>query len=256
MGGKNSGPGWQIETLEYPSCPGVPLLPAWEGWAEAEDRASATSVQPIEASEMSGEDHAAAVQRAFESGRERGRLEGNQAERDAYAASMAAEAERYKRQLGAIAMQFAEARDRYLNAVESEVVKLSLAVAARVLRREAQMDPLLLSGAVRVALGQLSATTEARMLVPPAELDLWREAIAHVPNLSLKPKVEAGEGMRPGDCMIESKVGNVDLGVRAQLAEIEHGFFDRAGTLVEPGESAIVQESAAVPAERSEEASP
>ena len=47
-------------------------------------------------------------------------------------------------------------RDRYLHAVEHEVVKLALAVAARILRREAQMDPLLLTGAVRVALGQLS----------------------------------------------------------------------------------------------------
>ena len=35
--------------------------------------------------------------------------------------------------------------------------------------------------------------------------------------------------MRLGDCMIESKVGTVDLGIRAQLGEIERGFFDRAG---------------------------
>ncbi len=34
--------------------------------------------------------------------------------------------------------------------------------------------------------------------------------------------------MRLGDCVIESKVGSVDLGVRSQLGEIERGFFDRA----------------------------
>ena len=39
-----------------------------------------------------------------------------------------------------------EERDRYLQAVEHEVVELALAVAARILRREAQMDPLLLTG--------------------------------------------------------------------------------------------------------------
>ena len=38
------------------------------------------------------------------------------------------------------------------------MVKLALAIAARILRREAQTDPLLLTGAVRVALGQLAAT--------------------------------------------------------------------------------------------------
>ena len=58
---------------------------------------------------------------------------------------------------------------------------------------------------------------------------MWTETIALVPNLTLKPAVVAGEGMRLGDCVIESKVGTVDLGMRSQLGEIERGFFDRAG---------------------------
>jgi flagellar assembly protein FliH len=124
---------------------------------------------------------------------------------------------------------FARERERYLEAVEPEVVKLALAVAARILRREAQMDPLLLTGAVRVALGQLSSSTQIRLRVPPADLDLWEEAIALLPNLETKPTVLAGEGMRLGDCEIETEMGSVDLGVRAQMAEIERGFFDRAG---------------------------
>ena len=91
------------------------------------------------------------------------------------------------------------------------------------------MDPLLLTGAVRVALGQLSRSTQVRLRVPPAELDLWTEAIALVPNLALKPSVVAGEGMGLGECEIETELGSVDLGIRAQLGEIERGFFDRAG---------------------------
>jgi flagellar assembly protein FliH len=125
---------------------------------------------------------------------------------------------------------FIQERDRYLRAVEHEVVNLALAVAARILRREAQMDPLLLTGAVRVALGQLSGSTQVRLRVPVAELDLWTEAIALVPNLAVKPVVIAGEGMRLGDCVIETDLGSVDLGIRAQLGEIERGFFDRAGS--------------------------
>jgi hypothetical protein len=50
-----------------------------------------------------------------------------------------------------------------------------------------------------------------------------------VPNLAVKPTVMAGEGMRLGDCAIETELGSVDLGIRAQLGEIERGFFDRAG---------------------------
>ena len=91
------------------------------------------------------------------------------------------------------------------------------------------MDQLLLTGAVRVALGQLSGATRVRLRVPPAELALWTETILHLPKLALRPEVVSGEGMRLGDCMIETEMGSVDLGVRTQLGEIERGFFDRVG---------------------------
>jgi hypothetical protein len=35
--------------------------------------------------------------------------------------------------------------------------------------------------------------------------------------------------MRLGECLIETELGSVDLGIRSQLGEIERGFFDRAG---------------------------
>jgi flagellar assembly protein FliH len=34
--------------------------------------------------------------------------------------------------------------------------------------------------------------------------------------------------MRLGECALETQLGSVDLGIRAQLGEIERGFFDRA----------------------------
>ena len=81
-----------------------------------------------------------------------------------------------------------------------------------------------------MALGQLASTSEVRIRVPAKEADLWTETIEHLPNLAIKPLVVSEEDMRLGDCVIESKVGKVDLGIRAQLGEIERGFFDRAGT--------------------------
>jgi flagellar assembly protein FliH len=53
--------------------------------------------------------------------------------------------------------------------------------------------------------------------------------MALAPNLALKPTVVAAEGMRLGDCVVETELGSVDLGIRSQLGEIERGFFDRAG---------------------------
>ena len=167
--------------------------------------------------------------RSFEAGREQGHLEGVHAEREAQTATRSIEEKRRTEQIAALLKKFDEERDQYLHSVEHEVVKLALAIAARILRREAQMDPLLLTGAVRVALGQLSNTTQVRLRVPPADLDLWTEAIEHVPNLAVKPTVLAREDMRLGDCVIETELGSVDLGIRSQLGEIERGFFDRAG---------------------------
>jgi flagellar assembly protein FliH len=168
------------------------------------------------------------TRRAFEAGRDCGRQEGRQAERESQATLQRSAEEMRARQGTELIASFAQERDRYLHEVEHEIVRLALAIAARILRREAQMDPLLLTGAVRVALGQLAGTTEVKLRVPAPDLELWKEAIAHVPNLAAKPAVIVGEGMRVGECVIETALGSVDLGIRSQLGEIERGFFDRA----------------------------
>jgi len=227
----------RIEAFQYPATPVPPSRAGWNPWTGQQEAAGAeeqtgsmsTNTPPLPAHAEVEKLVAEEARRSFEAGRERGRQEGRQVEREALAAQQATALERQERQLAALVGSFAVERDAYLHAVEQEVVKLSLAIAARILRREAQMDPLLLTGAVRVALGQLSASTEIQLRVPAAELDLWTETVALLPNLDVKPAVIAGEGMRLGDCIIESKLGTVDLGIRSQLGEIERGFFDRAG---------------------------
>jgi flagellar assembly protein FliH len=229
----------RIDVFEYPPGPNAPAPPEWGGWAEdkeavpkslelpADDGGAGALEARIRAEfekRLSEETH-----RSFESGRERGRQEGRQLEHEAQAAAHAAAEQERMQQAARLIESFTQARENFLQEVEHEVVKLALAVAARILRREAQMDPLLLTGAVRVALGQLSGSTQVRLRVPPADLDLWSEAIALLPHLAVKPMVLAGEGMRLGDCTIETELGTVDLGIRAQLGEIERGFFDRAG---------------------------
>jgi flagellar assembly protein FliH len=232
----------RIEAFQYPATPVPSSRAGWNGWADEEEAdrdekqagGQATSSSPPLALAEVEKRAAEETRRSFEAGRERGCQEGRQAEREAQAAQQAAALDRHERQLAALVGSFAAERDRYLHTVEQEVVKLALAVAARILRREAQMDPLLLTGAVRVALSQLSASTEIQLRVPASELDLWTETVTLLPNLDVKPTVIAGEGMRLGDCIIESKLGTVDLGIRSQLGEIERGFFDRARTPAAP----------------------
>jgi len=233
----------KIEVMEYAACADGPPLRAWNGWEEADGTDTAIGL-PGGLSETGNHGAAGMVsaeglqeerRKSYEAGRARGVQEGRQAEREAQTARSAAEEAARKQQLAALVARFSEASDRFLHNVEQEVVKLALAVAARILRREAQMDPLLLTGAVRVALGQLAASSEARLQVPAKDASLWTETIALLPKLAVRPIVSPVEGMRLGECIIESKAGTVDLGVPSQLAEIERGFFDRAGVEAAPG---------------------
>jgi flagellar assembly protein FliH len=229
----------RIEVLEYPPGPDAPVMPEWAGWENVEDAAPRAPAAPAKdaatgamETRLRAEFEARLAEekrRASEAGREQGRQEGHKAEHEAMNGSQAAALRERVQQAAGLLESFTQERDQYMQKVEHEVVKLALAVAARILRREAQMDPLLLTGAVRVALGQLSSSTQARLRVPQAELDLWTESILLLPNLAIKPTVIAGEGMRLGDCVIETDLGSVDLGIRTQLGEIERGFFDRAG---------------------------
>jgi flagellar assembly protein FliH len=220
------------ELLEYPDDPGAPFIPSWTGWELVPDSATPQQEKSCVATAgvSGGKDDPLdeGKERAFAAGFARGIEEGRRQEREVHAGAHTDEEAQRIRQAAALLDAFAQERDRYMSAVEQEVVKLALAVAARILRREAQADPLLLMGAVRVALGQISGATEARLYVPAAELDLWTEALALLPRLAVKPIVLAGEGMRVGDCRIETALGWADLGLRAQLAEMDRALFGPA----------------------------
>jgi len=120
--------------------------------------------------------------------------------------------------------EFVRERARYFAGVEAEVVKLALAIAARVLHREATLDPLLLTGVVRVALEKVAEDSTLVLRVPAGAIEMWREAFATSPESSLQ--VVGDERLSAGECMLDTSVGKVELGVSAQLEEIERGFFD------------------------------
>lgn len=134
--------------------------------------------------------------------------------------------ERCARQLSETLRDFRATSDEYLARVEHEVVRLALAIAERVLHREAQMDPLLLSGAVRVALGQLAESTEVRLRIPADQRELWEEMLRLMPALPMRPAVIADPDLHGPEAVLEAQLGTIDLGVRAQITEIERGFFD------------------------------
>ncbi len=122
--------------------------------------------------------------------------------------------------------EFVQERDKYFHRVESEVVSLTLAIARKILHREAQVDPLLLAGVVRVGLDNIAAGTHVRLKVHPDQVQAWQQFFSLQPDLKALPELMGDATLGPGRCILETELGSTDLTLETQLKEIEQGFFD------------------------------
>lgn len=168
------------------------------------------------------EEEKTAALHAIAAAREQGRRE----ERQLLEEARATDQQQLQTQALRNLKEFQLERQRYFHHVEGEVVRLSLSIAARVLHREAQLDPALLAGAVRVALDKLADSSTVVMRVPPAEVTKWREFFRAAGGPRIQPGIIDDPSLAPGECLLVTELGTIELGVRAQLEEIEKGFFD------------------------------
>lgn len=157
-------------------------------------------------------------QEALRAGFEKGRAEG---EREAEARL----AEAIGRFSAAVA-EMASRRAKLRREAESDVVKLAIAIARRVLHRELNADPDALAGLVKAALEQLENREIERVRVHPEDADAVR---AGVQKLRPAGRVEivADAALARGAAVFETSRGALDASVETQLAEIERGLTDR-----------------------------
>jgi len=120
---------------------------------------------------------------------------------------------------------FAEQRDDYFARVEAEVVQLSLSIAAKILHREAQVDPMLVATLVRMAVEKMREESSVVVHVGPGRGRSWMQYFAGFPHLS---HVEVAEDalLSDQDCVLETHLGSANFGLDTQLKEVEQGFFD------------------------------
>ncbi len=120
---------------------------------------------------------------------------------------------------------FERERRGYFARVETEVVRLALSIAAKILHRESQVDPMLVAALVQIAVGQLKENTSVNVRVHPAEAERWRAHFASAPQWAAVKVTEDAE-LEMGDCCLETELGSANLSLAAQLKEVEQGFFD------------------------------
>ena len=154
--------------------------------------------------------------------RKEGREEGVAQSRGEFEKKLAGE----RQALAQAAREFAKERESYFHAVEAEVVGLALAIARKILHREAQVDPLLLAGVVRVGLDNVAHGTRVRLRVHPDQIPAWQEFFSQQPDLKSLPELLGDATLGLGQCMLETELGSTDLTLESQVKEIEQGFFD------------------------------
>ncbi|MBS1858438.1 MAG: hypothetical protein JST11_23915 [Acidobacteria bacterium] len=120
----------------------------------------------------------------------------------------------------------ASLRARLRAQAEADLVKLALAIARRVLRREIALDPDALHGLILGALAKLQGHEIARVRVHPSHASSLTACLRQ--NLSAgNIEIVPDPSHEVGSLIFETPRGNLDAGVESQLAEIERGLADR-----------------------------
>lgn len=121
--------------------------------------------------------------------------------------------------------KFEEERDKYFGQVEAEIVQLSLAIAAKILHREAQVDPMLVAALVRMTIEKMREGSSVTVRVGAGRAKRWKEYFAGQPSVSHVEVIEDAE-LSDHDCVLETELGSANFGLDTQLKEVEQGFFD------------------------------
>ena len=159
---------------------------------------------------------------AFEKGRQQGLREGEQALGKQVAQAVSAERIRVSKAIE----EFQQSNSEYYSKVEDQIVHLALGIAAKILHRESQVDPLLVAALVRLATENLKQGSTVQVNINPQEIRDWQSYFEQDGNGRVKIELVEDSTLSLGECIVHSEVGTAALGLDAQLKEIERGLFD------------------------------
>lgn len=119
--------------------------------------------------------------------------------------------------------EFSAERAEYFRRVEGEIVQLALAIARKILQREAELDPTLLTALVRIALERMQCGSVVRIRVAAENADLWRRC-GDANADSSRWEIAPDETLDSGECIVETELGTASFGFDAQLRDVEESF--------------------------------
>jgi flagellar assembly protein FliH len=166
---------------------------------------------------------AAAIEReAFTKGYAQGERAGTEAG--------AARAEAMLRRLADTLDDLQRLRGELVRRTEREVVELALAIARKVLHREASLDHDLLVALARVALDRLADATAASIRLHPDDYAIAMTGRTAATTSPHGVQILADPSVRRGGCLVRSDVGSVDVGIATQLDELTGALLGGEGS--------------------------
>ncbi|HYA25168.1 MAG TPA: FliH/SctL family protein [Terriglobales bacterium] len=166
------------------------------------------------------------LSRLLADARAEGMREGEKGAQVSFAEALAQERKRVTEAVSAFLQQQTE----YYSRVEVELVHFALAIAARILHREAQVDRTVVAGLVRVMVEKLQQGSRVMVRVRPEEAGAWR----HYFHDNAEVQVMEDSSLEARNCILETELGTTEMGLDAQLKEIEKGFADLLAQRPEP----------------------
>ena len=172
------------------------------------------------AAESEGLAYETAIAEAVERGRHEGRM--------AASAEHARAAEALIVQVAKTAANLAREAPRLRRNAESDVVRLALAIARRIIHREISLDQHAIQGLVRVAIDRLNSRDIVRIRTHPSHRDAVSQ-ILESSRLAVHVELKSDIALTVGDLIFETAHGELDASIESQLKEIELGIADRLG---------------------------
>lgn len=174
----------------------------------------------------------AAAERGFnqglEAGVEKGRAEGREAGLLEARAAHAAESARVQAAVTALEAALVDAGRRAVSGAEAAVIRLALAIATSVVKREVALDEDAVRGNVAAAVGLAARRSGVEVRVNPADratVDRYLpDLVSRMEGLSVALLV-ADPTVGRGGCRVVTPEGTVDADIAVQLREIERALL-------------------------------
>jgi flagellar assembly protein FliH len=123
-----------------------------------------------------------------------------------------------------IAEKIADEAERLKTTAREDLIKLAIALAERIVKKEIAIDPAVVKSNVQKAVELSIQKSDIEVVVNPADRELIEDFAGHITETFARVKrvkVVADDSVSMGSCLVRSGGGVVDMQIETQLEEIK-----------------------------------